>query len=33
VVLSEGSGSGAPLVVLIWVAITVINLSFHRSHR
>jgi hypothetical protein len=33
VVLSETSGSGTLLVVLIWIVIAVINLSFHRSRR
>ena len=30
---TQDRGSGVLLVVLIWVAITVINLSFHRSRR
>ena len=33
VVLSETQGSGTLLVVLIWVAIIAINLSFHRNRR
>jgi hypothetical protein len=33
VALSVAGGAGALLVVLIWIAITAINLSFHRARR